>query len=130
MIFTHNPQKSPEYVSPSTQNETEFSLRIFCAYSFGFFLTYFLGVLGLNCYTLAAAVGGYSLVIVWLLLLQSMGSRHTGFSSCRVWAQQLWPTGLVATCGNFPDQGSNLCLWNWQADSQPLAHQGCSEHRF
>ena len=32
----------------------------------------------------------------WLLLLQSMGSRHTGFSSCGVWAQYLWRTGLVA----------------------------------
>ena len=24
----------------------------------------------------------------------------------------------------FPDQGSNLCLLHWQADSQPLRHQG------
>ena len=56
---------------------------------FFFNFTYFGGVLGLNCYTLVAAIEGYSLVIVWLLLLQSMGSRHTGFSSCRVWAQQL-----------------------------------------
>ena len=27
-------------------------------------------------------------------------------------------------CGNFLDQGSNLCLLHWQADSLPLSHQG------
>ena len=31
---------------------------------------------------------GFSLQ--WLLLLQSTGSRHAGFSSCGTWAQQLW----------------------------------------
>ena len=28
-----------------------------------------------------------------------------------------------AACGIFPDQGSNPCPLNWQADSQPLRHQ-------
>ena len=32
----------------------------------------------------------------WLPLLQSMGSRRTGFSSCGTQVQQLWRTGLVA----------------------------------
>ena len=27
-------------------------------------------------------------------------------------------------CGIFPDQGSNLCPLHWQADSQPVHHQG------
>ena len=27
-------------------------------------------------------------------------------------------------CGIFPDQGSNPCPLHWQADSQPLCHQG------
>ena len=27
-------------------------------------------------------------------------------------------------CGIFPDQGSNPCPLHWQADSQPLHHQG------
>ena len=37
--------------------------------------------------------GGYSLLpcagfsLWWLLLLQSMGSRHAGFGSCGTWAQ-------------------------------------------
>ena len=29
-----------------------------------------------------------------------------------------------AACGIFPDQGSNRCPLHWQADSQPLRHQG------
>ena len=37
---------------------------------------------------------GFSLQ--WLLLLQSTGSRHAGFSSCSMQAQELWCTGLVA----------------------------------
>ena len=29
-----------------------------------------------------------------------------------------------AACGIFPDEGSNPCPLHWQADSQPLCHQG------
>ena len=29
-----------------------------------------------------------------------------------------------AACGILPDQGSNPCALHWQADSQPLRHQG------
>ena len=32
-----------------------------------------------------------------------------------------------AACGIFLDQGSNPCLLHWQADSQPLRHQGSPE---
>ena len=32
--------------------------------------------------------------------------------------------GCPTACGNFPDQGSNLCPLHWQTDSQPLDHQG------
>ena len=41
-------------------------------------------------------------------------------------AQYLWFTDLVAPqhVGIFPDQGSNPCPLHWQADSQPLRHQG------
>ena len=56
--------------------------------------------------SLVAASGGYSSLwctcfsLQWLPLLQSTGSRRTGFSSCgsdsRAQAQQLWCTGLVA----------------------------------
>ena len=46
--------------------------------------------------------GGYSALwcagfsLRWLLLLQSTGSRHAGFSSCGTRTQQLWPEGLFA----------------------------------
>ena len=52
--------------------------------------------------SLVAASGGYSSLLCagfslqCLLLLQSMGSRCVGFSSCGMWAQQSWHTGLVA----------------------------------
>ena len=52
--------------------------------------------------SLVAASGGYSSLryagfsLQWLLLLRSMGSRHAGFSSCGMWAQQLWLTGFRA----------------------------------
>ena len=43
--------------------------------------------------SLAAVRGGYTSLrhagcsLRWLLLLQSTGSRHVGFSSCSMWAQ-------------------------------------------
>ena len=52
------------------------------------------------------------------LLLRSTGSRRAGSvvvahgASCSV------------ACGIFPDQGLNPCPLHWQADSQPLHHQG------
>ena len=52
------------------------------------------------------------------LLLRSTGSKRAGSvivahgPSC------------YAACGIFPDQGLNPCPLHWQADSQPLRHQG------
>ena len=63
---------------------------------FNEFIYLFLAVLGLCCcpgFSLVAASGGYSLLrcegfsLRWLLLLQSMGSRRAGFSSCGTQAQ-------------------------------------------
>ena len=52
------------------------------------------------------------------LLLRSTGSRRAGSV---IVAHR--PTCSMA-CGIFPDQGSNPCPLHWQADSQPLCHQG------
>ena len=52
------------------------------------------------------------------LLLRSTGSRRTGSV-----VVAHGPSCSVA-CGIFPDQGSNPCPLHWQADSQPLRHQG------
>ena len=35
-----------------------------------------------------------------------------------------------AACGILPDQGSNPCPLHWQADSQPLCHQGSPSLSF
>ena len=81
----------------------------------------FVSVRGLS---LVAASGGHSsslcagLSLSRALLLQSTGSRHTGSV-----VVAHGPTCSVA-CGIFPDQGSNPCPLHWQADSQPLRHQG------
>ena len=58
------------------------------------------------------------------LLLQSTGSRRAGSV---VVAHR--PSRYVA-CGIFPDQGSNPCPLHWQADSQPLRHQGSPQVQF
>ena len=58
------------------------------------------------------------LSLSWPLLLRSRGSRRAGSV---VVAHGL---SCSAACGIFPDQGSNPCPLHWQADSQPLRHQG------
>ena len=81
----------------------------------------FVSVRGLS---LVAASGGHSssrragLSLSWSLLLGSTGSRRAGSV---VVAHGL---SCSAACGIFPDQGPNPCPLHWQADSQPLCHQG------
>ena len=58
------------------------------------------------------------------LLLRSTGSRRTGSVIVAH-----GPSYSVA-CGIFPDQGSNPCPLHWQADSQPLRHQGSPTNLF
>ena len=81
-------------------------------------------------FSLVVASGGHSssccagLSLSRPLLLQSTGSRRAGSvivahgPSCS------------AACGIFTDQGSNPCPMHWQADSQPLCHQGSPVGRF
>ena len=52
------------------------------------------------------------------LLLRGTGSRGAGSV-----VVAHGPSCSVA-CGIFPDQGSNPCPLHWQADCQPLRHQG------
>ena len=81
----------------------------------------FVSVQGLS---LVAASGGHSSSrcaghsLSRPLLLRSTGSRRAG--SVVVAHGPSCP----AACGIFPDQGSNPCPLHWQADSQPLRHQG------
>ena len=52
------------------------------------------------------------------LLLWSTGSRRAGS------VIMAHGPSCSAACGILPDQGSNPCALHWQADSQPLRHQG------
>ena len=58
------------------------------------------------------------------LLLRSTGSRHAGSATVAHGPSR------SAACGIFPDQGSNPCPLHWQADSQPLCHQGSPYSHF
>ena len=84
----------------------------------------FVSVRGLS---LVAASGGHSssrcagLSLLRPLLLRSTGSRRTGS------AIVAHGPSRSAACGIFPDQGSNPCPLHWQADSQPVRHQGNPE---
>ena len=88
---------------------------------FLFFLIYFwlcwvfISVLGLS---LVVASGGHSSSRCAGLPLRSTSSRCAG--SVVVAHGPSWS----AACGIPPDQGWNPCPLHWQADSQPLSHQG------
>ena len=77
-----------------------------------------------------AASGGHSssrcagLLLSRPLLFRSTGSRRSGS------AVVAHGPSCSAACGILPDQGSNPCPLHWQADSQPLRHQGSPLHIF
>ena len=97
-------------------------LGIFPYFVFNYLFIYFwlcwvfVSVRGLS---LVVASGGHSssrcagLSLSWPLLLRSAGSVIVAH----------WPS-CSAACGILLDQGSNPCPLHWQADSQPLHHQG------
>ena len=81
----------------------------------------FVSVRGLS---LVAASGGHSssrcagLSLSRPLLLRSTSSGRAGS------VVVAHGPSCSAACGIFPDQGSNPCPLHWQADSQPVRHQG------
>ena len=74
--------------------------------------------------SLVVASGGHSsspcvgLSLSRTLLLWCTGSRHAGS------VVVAHGPSCSTACEIFPDQGSNPCPLHWQADSQPLHHQG------
>ena len=80
--------------------------------------------------SLVAASGGHSssrcagLSLSWPLLLWSTSSRCAGS------VVVAHGPSCSAACGIFPDQGPNPCCPHWQADSQPLRHQGSLQNSF
>ena len=101
-----------------------FFLNTFIIYLF----IYLLAVLGLRFCARAFSSCGKrgplsssrcaGLSLSWPLLLRSTGSRRAGS------AVVAHGPSCSAACGILPDQGSNPCALHWQADSQPLRHQG------
>ena len=81
-------------------------------------------------FSLVAVSGGHSLLqcvglsLRWPLLLRSMGSRRAGSVT-----GAHGPSCSMA-CGIIPDQGLNPHPLHWQADSQPLRHQGSPARIF
>ena len=58
------------------------------------------------------------------LLLRSTGSRRAGS------VVVAHGPSCSTACGILPDQGPNPCPLHWQADSQPLRHQGSPKSRI
>ena len=77
-----------------------------------------------------AASGGHSswrcagLSLSRPLLLRSTGSRRAGS------VVVAHGPSCSAARGILPDQASNPCALHWQADSQPLRHQGSPDNIF
>ena len=127
-----------------------FSLRIFYTLknyqrtpenSFFFFLMLFLSayILFLCMYVCMYGCVGSSFLCEGLLQLRQAGATlHRGARASHHHGLSLLSTGsrragsaivahgpsCSAACGIFPDQGSNPRPLHWQADSQPLCHQG------
>ena len=81
----------------------------------------FVSVRGLS---LVVASGGHSSSrCAGLSLLRPLLLRSTGFRRAGSVIVAHGPSRSAAR-GIFPDQGSNPCPLHWQADSQPLRHQG------
>ena len=108
-----------------------------------FFLLYFslfFSVLGLPCcwgFSLVVASRGYSLVVLCRLLMAvaSLVGEHRlqGAQASVVELSGLQSIDSIVVvhrlrcsvaCGILPDEGSNLCILHWQADSSPRSHQG------
>ena len=71
-----------------------------------------------------AASGGHSSSrCAGLSLSRPLSSRSTGSRRAGSVVVAHGPS-CSAACGIFPNQGSNSCPLHWQADSQPLRHQG------
>ena len=98
-----------------------FFFKFICLFIYFWLCWVFASVRGLS---LVAASAGHSslrctgLSLSWPLLLQSTGSRCAG----SVFVAH--GPSCSAACGILPDQSSNPCPLHWQADSQPLCHQG------
>ena len=109
-----------------------FNLLFFLINYFYFIYLFIFGCVGssfsVRKLSLVVASGGHSssrcagLSLSRPLLLRSTGSRRAGS------VVVAHGPSCSAACGIFLDQGSNPSPLHWQADSQPLCHQGGPEY--
>ena len=123
----HDPNFTEKCFTPAVSPWIFFFLIFIYLFIYLWLCWVFVSVRGLS---LVAASGGHSssrcagLSLSRPLLLRGTGSRRAGSVIVAH-----GPT-CSAACGIFPDQGSNPCPLHWQADSQPLCHQGSPLGRF
>ena len=97
---------------------------------FNKFIYLFLAALGSRCCMRASHCGGLSCCRAWVLGTWASVAVAHGLSSCGSWAPErrlsscAHGSSCSTACGILLDQGSNPCPLHWQADSQPLRHQG------
>ena len=134
IYLTHMCNAHTLFISPQTQGPVMLITSLRASEMF-VFIYLFVGCAGsslLDSLSLVAASGGYSspwyvgFSLQLLLLLWNPGSRHMGFSSCRMQAQQFWPLGFRCSvaCGIFLDQGLNSCRLHCQAYCCLLYYRG------
>ena len=101
-----------------------------CLIVLGFFLNWLIYLwlcwvfVSVRGFSLVVASGGHSSSrCVGLSLSRPLPPRSTGSRRAGSAAVAHGPSRSAAR-GILPDQGSNPCPLHWQADSQPLRHQG------
>ena len=82
-----------------------------------------MAVLGLRCCVQASHWDGFSCCKARAPGTQASVAVARGLQSAGS-AAVAHGLSCSAACGILPDQGSNPCPLHWQADSQPLCHQG------
>ena len=151
LIIILSGQPLPTYCAFKKKNYSKF--HYFFKNKFIYFIYLFLAALGLRCCAQAfSSCGEQGLLFIavrgLLIAMASLVAEHR-LQACRlqqlqhvgsvVVAHGLQSTGSVvvvhglscpAACGIFPDQGSNPCPLRWQADSQPLRHQGSPKFHY
>ena len=121
---TNNVGTSQAMLSPNYSFMCLFWISLSPYSAFFFFLWLYWVFVSVQGLSLVVASKGHSssrcagLSLSRPLLLRSTGSRRAGSVTAA------HGTSCSAACGIFPDQGSNPCALHWQADSQPLHHQG------
>ena len=102
-----------------------------CLFIFIFLNLFYLFIYFWLCWVFVAVRRLFSSCGKQTLRRGARASHCSGFSCCGTRALGMQASVVVAhrpsssaACGIFPDQGSNPRSLHWQADSQPLRHQG------